>query len=220
MSMVSNTNDRDSDFTPNSAEKGAFTKEVGSLHSTAPGDAFRRENPDDFLQTGALPNDEVLQVTVVARAVDDGMIYASESTWTEENKSSNAHKLSDSIRRIEDSVSNRVDRISQTVRSNVQAVKEDVSSKALSVKDNVTSKVSHVSDEIKQGVATADQKVKANPYLFAAAAVGVGFLLGRVFLSQKTAKAEKVIRNYPDYQNGSNLHTGIHVREENRYATR
>ncbi|RYZ52764.1 MAG: DUF883 family protein, partial [Proteobacteria bacterium] len=133
---------------------------------------------------------------------------------------SSAHKLSDSIRRIEDSVSNRVDRISETVRSNVEQVKHDVSSKALSVKDNVSAKVSYVSDEIKQGVSTADQKVKANPYLFAAAAIGVGFLLGRVFLAKKSAKADKEIRYYPDYQKGQNLHTGIHVRDENRYAAR
>lgn len=220
--MVTKSNERESDLRNNMAEKGEFTKEVGSLLSTAPGDAYRRENPDDFVQTGAMPGDEILQVTVVARAVDDGVLYATESTWEEENeiKSSSAHKLSDSIRRIEDSVSNRVDRISETVRSNVQQVKQEVSSKALSVKDNVTAKVTYVSDEIKQGVSTADEKVKANPYLFAAAAIGVGFLLGRVFLAKKTSKADKEVRYYPDYQNGRNLHTGIHVREENRYAAR
>lgn len=191
----------------------AFSKEVGSLLSTAKGDAYMRENLDDFVTSLTdVSNPSQLEVTVVARAVDDGMVYATETTWEHENTEKNVHKLTDTLRRTRESMTHRIHNLTDGVKSKVEHVSASVKSTTASVKSTAMS----VGDSIKHEVVVVDRKVKANPYLFALGAVGVGFVLGRMFLSTRKPKLQTVVLK--DYQEGMNEHTGIHVRERSRFA--
>ena len=191
---------------PNLFHEGAFPKEVGSLLSTAKGDAYLRENPDDFVSAITdVSNPSQLEVTVVARAVDDGMIYATETTWEHESKESNVHKITDSLRRTKENMAHRIHSLTDGMKSNVGHVSLGVRTTAASVGDG-----------IKREAVAIDRKVKANPYVYVLGAVGIGFVLGRVFLSTRKAKPQNLVLK--DYQEGRSEHTGIHIRDRSRFA--
>lgn len=160
----------------------------------------------DFVTWSTDPSNlSQMEVTVVARAVDDGMIYATETTWEQETTESNVHKLTDTLRRTRENVKHRIHNLTEGVKTNVEQVSLNVKTTALSLGDG-----------IQREVVAADNKIKANPYLFAMGAVGVGFVLGRIFLARRKPTMEMPV--FKAYQAGMNEHTGIHVRDRSRFA--
>lgn len=197
-------NKYESDLSSDTASRGTFNKEVGSLQSTARGDAYLRENPADFNHggDGAVMNPALIESSFVAKAVDDGVIENPSTARTSPSgpKASNVHKISDALRRTRQNVSHQIHTLSDGVKSSATQVSHDLKEKAI-----------HVGGEIKSGVTTAHNKVKANPYPYAIGAVAVGFLLGRLFLSRRSEKVDYgELKNY-QADAGRPAHTGIHI---------
>jgi len=200
--MAQNKFDRDNEYNTDASNRDGFQKEVGSLQSTAPGDGYLRENPEDFNHggDGAVMNPALVEITFVATAVDDGVIENPESSWSQDqtSKPSNVHKITDALRRTRKNVSQQIHTLSDGVKSSASHVSQELKTKAL-----------HVGDEIKSGVTTAHGKVKANPYPYALGAVALGFIIGRVYLSKKATKQTYSEANI--YQSGRPEHTGVHI---------
>ncbi len=148
---------------------------------------------------GSAVNPELMEFTAVAKAVDDGVIEVAVTDWKDSvRESSNVHRIGDAIRRSGTSVSKQLYTLGESVKSSASHVSQDIKTKA-----------AKVGGDIKTGVETLHGKVKANPYPYALGAIGLGFILGRLVLGKKTAKAY-----YPagrDYQSDPTVHTGVHV---------
>ncbi|MBC7659251.1 MAG: hypothetical protein H7249_06040 [Chitinophagaceae bacterium] len=160
------------------------------------------QNSTDKDQTLGLGNGFV-EATLVSRGVDDGDQYVSVSI--PERAEAKVHKISDALLRTKQRVTHKIHDISDTVGEGVKA------------------KAAEVSDTLKKSVVTVDTKVKANPYLYAVSAVGVGFIIGRIFIAYRARQSAKVgVTTPPHFQNYADDlsdHTGVHVRPEKTYNT-
>lgn len=85
-----------------------------------------------------------------------------------------------------------------------------------SLKGGLKTRLRLIQNEVVDKVHTVQTKVKANPYIYALGAIGAGFILGRIFMSQRKTSAKLDLSNFQD---SPREHTGVHIRRESRFAS-
>lgn len=154
--------------------------------------------------------DKIMKETVVSRAVDDGdgVIlqaptndvkgpYESEvdfQHWAQgDSQTQSTVGITSKLRLIRSEVQHGIETVQTSVKHGFETVQHNV----------------------KDGLVTAQEKVKANPYVYALAAVGVGFVIGRIFMSRRQSAAKISLSQFRD---SPSQHTGVHVRRESRFV--
>lgn len=156
--------------------------------------------------------DQLLKETVVVQAVDDGdglTLKSSRDTL----RSSYEPSVPFEHWAVGDAP--HTPRIS-TQKNRLNEMTKRVTHRAQEYSNDVKGKIQDAKTLVRGKAEVVDQKVRANPYAFALGAVGVGFILGRVFMGRK--KAEALKPDLMSFRDQGFQHTGVHIRRESRYS--
>jgi len=131
---------------------------------------------------------------------DDVILESSESQTdlgndAQSNRSAGASsgmstdKLSQGLNDSMQNMGKTLDSAKTKLSSQFETLRDGVKSKASQMGTSAKAGASVARDSLKKGAATADVQIRANPYLFAVAAIGVGFAIGRFLPSPTGYKA-------------------------------
>jgi hypothetical protein len=160
--------------------------------------------------------DELMTETVVVRAVDDGDGVTLEAPADdtrgpyESNVPFEHWAQGKDTRSKARGMAGAVD-VVEGAKAKLRFVQGEVKHRV----EEVRGKVSHAGGQLKAKAVAADQSLRARPYVFALGAVAVGFALGRLFMTRPKTSEKYDVGDFKDY---TNQHTGVHIRQESRYA--